>query len=277
MLGKPVKKMFNGYEKVLVKREECLGNEGVMAAKMRRLTGDEVTNYIRYDNYCNNAYMDLAYWENDMSKVVGSLLKGDLPRGGEREMRPFILVSWLGDLPWVLLMVGCVSFIGVVGRRWVERTGAKVLVEVFRKLFNKVVSFAYGREPLVLGGFKKVWEVWAMVYFSLVFREITPFSTQITFLGYPLAVLVFAGMLSLWASSFSINPVGFIGGIIPPGVPAIGAPFVILLMGVRGLLRPVVLTIRLRIAAILMVTLEGIFHYWCVKVADVHLAHRERI
>jgi len=158
-------------------------------------------------------------------------------------------------------MVGCVSFMGVVANSWVERTGVKVVVEIFRKLFAKVMIFAYGREPLALGGFKKVWEVWAMVYFSLVFREITPFRTQITFLGYPLGVLVFTGILSLWVSSFLSSPVGFISGIVPSGVPVAGVPLVVVLVGARRLLRPVVLSMRLTIAAVIMVTLEGIFHY----------------
>ena len=37
-------------------------------------------------------------------------------------------------------------------------------------------------------------------------------------------------------------------------------------------MRPFVLTIRLRMVAILIVTVEGIFHYWSVSVRDMCLS-----
>nr|QUG10617.1 ATP synthase F0 subunit 6 [Hydroides norvegica] len=139
-------------------------------------------------------------------------------------------------------------------------------------MFLKVLDFAYGRGNLPFGGFKKLWELWAMVFFSLVFSEVLPFSTQLTFLGYPLAVLVISGILSLWLSSFLHSPFGFLKGVVPSGVPALGVPFISVLMLISSWMRPLVLTMRLTMAAVLMVTLEGIFHYFCVETSDLSLA-----
>lgn len=50
--------------KVTAVKEYFLGGDGVggkMAGKVRALRGDNVRYYIRYDNYNNNAYMNLAY------------------------------------------------------------------------------------------------------------------------------------------------------------------------------------------------------------------------
>lgn len=140
----------------------------------------------------------------------------------------------MGDFYWVLIIVGSIRFLGVIRGVWLEKTGAGVLVQVFRGGVAKLLNFVYGRDPLVLGGFKKMWEVWAMVYFSLVLREVLPFRTQVTYLGYPLAVLVVRGMLSLWTSSFFSSPVKFIGGLVPSGVPVGGVPFVMVLVIIRG-------------------------------------------
>lgn len=141
----------------------------------------------------------------------------------------------------------------------------------FRRLFGEALSFFYGRGALLSGGLKRFWGVWAIVYFSLVLREVLPFRTQVTFLGYPLVVLTVAGMLSLSLSSLLAHPVKFIAGLVPSGVPRVGAPVIIVLLLVRRLLRPFVLAMRLTMGAIIMVTLEGIFHFWCVKVGDLHV------
>lgn len=153
--------------------------------------------------------------------------------------------------------------------------GGKLGTGVFCVLVRGLLRFAYGRGSESLGGFKKVWEVWALVYLSLVFREITPYRTQITFLAYPLAVVVFSGFLALWLSSFFSSPSFFVSRLIPSGVSFIGAPFMMVLLSLRRLVRPVVLTMRLTMAAIIMVTVEGIFHYWCVKAGDLHLVSQE--
>lgn len=46
--------------------------ERTMTPKVLRVTGDRVGNYIRYDNYCNNSYINLAYWE---VRLVGKWAK----------------------------------------------------------------------------------------------------------------------------------------------------------------------------------------------------------
>ena len=225
----------------------------VLSDKIHSLNGDRVSNYIRYDNYNRQPYINFRHWEK-----CGFI-------------RPRDLIFWMGDLYWVFLIVGAVRFIGLIDREWLERRGGGVLVRLYRQGLLKILNFVNGRFYLPTGGFKKLRETWALVFFSMVVSEALPYRVQITFLGYPLAILVFRIIFSLWVSSFFQGPTEFIKGIIPSGVSGAAAPFISILVLVRRWMRPLVLVMRISMAAILIVTLEGIFHYFSIRLYDHYL------
>jgi len=72
---------------------EGVAERGVIREKVMRLAGDRVTNYICYDNYNNNAYINLAYWEHDLSRVIGFLVKGQVFFWKDRGVSPLIFIS----------------------------------------------------------------------------------------------------------------------------------------------------------------------------------------
>lgn len=225
----------------------------ILSDKIHSLNGDRVSNYIRYDNYNRQPYINFRHWEK-----CGFT-------------NPWDLVFWVGDLYWVFLIVGAVRFIGLMDREWLEQRGGGVLVRLYRQGLLKILNFVNGRFYLPTGGFKKLRETWALVFFSMVISEALPYRIQVTFLGYPLAILVFRIIFSLWFSSFFQGPIEFIKGIIPSGVSGAAAPFISILVLVRRWIRPLVLVMRIRMAAILIVTLEGIFHYFRMRLYDHYL------
>ena len=104
-----------------------------MERKLLGLEGDNLQNYLRYDNHANNAYMNLTYWERDgvflrghRNEVFNLELQHSRVKGWRGDLDfvslsltknevwfPFLLV---GDLYWILSIVGSLRFIGVIER-----------------------------------------------------------------------------------------------------------------------------------------------------------------
>ena len=102
-----------------------------MERKLLELEGDNLQNYLRYDNHGNNAYINITYWERDGAFLRGRLnevfnleLRHSRPRWGSRDFRfvPLFITKnevWfpvllVGDLYWILIIVGSLRFIGVI-------------------------------------------------------------------------------------------------------------------------------------------------------------------
>ena len=86
-------------------------------------------------------------------------------------------------------------------------------------MFLGIFKEAHGRGDFGMGGFKKFWEIWVLMFLSLVFREVLPCGTQLTFLVYPLFVFAVGGVFSLAVSSFFTRPVKYMARFIPSGIP----------------------------------------------------------
>ncbi len=178
--------------------------------------------------------------------------------------RLLVPIFWVGDLGWVVFTIVSLRFVDRIGCCWLEVTGHSVLINGFTRFYSRVLDLIIGRNSLGFGGLKRWLEIWGGVYLSLVVSEAIPFGLQLSYLGFPTAVFVGTTMMAMWVSSFITSPVKFISGLVPAGVSLRGSPFIIPLVAISRMLRPIVLVTRLTMAAVITVTIDGIFHFWCV-------------